>query len=66
MTVQCGDVISLDIDDWQVNGRKFNVLSAKYRENSSAAELVLEDQIDHSTYAVVVDRKAIISDNEMD
>ncbi len=43
MTVQCGDVISLDIDDWQVNGRKFNVLSAKYRENSSAAELEIEE-----------------------
>lgn len=53
-------IITLDLDDWAVIGKKFKILSSVFREDSSAAELVLEDCDSNDILKLVVDRKAIV------
>lgn len=59
-----GDIIKLDIDNWDMIGRKFTVLSSKPRDNSTAVELTLEDVCDESIYKCVVAQNQILGAKE--
>lgn len=39
-----GDCITLDNDKWHDAGKKYYVLNISYRPNSTAVDLVLEDE----------------------
>lgn len=57
--LQNGDIISLDLDNWQMIGRKFEVLNFKFRSNSTAVELLVKDVVDESVFKCVVSRNQI-------
>lgn len=41
--IKAGDTVKLDTDMWVHHGQEFYVHTVKYRENSTATELTLED-----------------------
>lgn len=51
--ISYGDVVRLDTDHWETVGRTFKVLSAQYREDSTAVKLVLEDVLDEEKICLV-------------
>lgn len=53
------DKIKIDSDDWKDAGRIYSVHSAKRREDSTAMELVLEDEEGQVTYRTVAYHQVI-------
>lgn len=59
MRLQHGDRIKVHNDHWDMVGREFDLLAVKYREGSTAVEVVLEDPIDESIYRLVLPENQI-------
>lgn len=66
--LQHGDIISIDNDHWDLLGKKFKIEFIKYRENSTAVELILTDVLTETCLKCVFPRNQIIREgyeNEM-
>lgn len=60
MRVQCTDKISIDNDHWDLHGRKFIVVSAIYKPDTTAVRLVMEEEITGEVYCCTVASNQIV------
>lgn len=64
MNLQYGDIIRLDTDHWDTIGKTFKIISIKYREKSTAVDLVVEDILEDKIIKIVVPENQIVVDTE--
>jgi hypothetical protein len=62
--IKVGDVISLDNDKWYDLGKKYHVIGVSYRPNSTAVDLVLEDDDDNIIHRTEASNQIIVENVE--